>query len=303
MDLKVISSFIKVADLGSFSKAAAVVGVNQPTIGKQIKKLEQECGSALFHRNGRGVILTQEGHKLVNQLRPLICDMEGVISSFRASGADPAGEVSVALPPTIMQMLGYDIFHLITTKYPRIKLNIVTGYSGYIYEWLMNARVDVAVLHDSRRAKHILATPLIRLPLSLVSAPKILRKVDFGLAVNFKELDGMPLVLASHNHGLRRSVESAAEREGMKLNIAYEVDSFDLMKEITIRGEAHTILAQGGVLKELKNDTLVAREIKNPSISTKLVLATASNRPRTSAVKAVEEVIVRVMQDNDGAII
>lgn len=296
MDIKIISSFITVADVGSFSKAATIIGINQPAIGKQIRRLEQECGSQLFHRNGRGVILTPEGVQLLDKLRPLISDIDSVILNNRGSSGCPAGEISVALTPTVMRMAGYEIYRQATKDFPRIKLNIVTGYSGYIYEWLMSARVDIAVLHDSRRAKHVLATSLAKLPLSLISAVRGVSGAAPDTPVAFNDIGNVPLVLATWNHGLRRSVEAAADAVGIKLNVAHEVDSFDLMKEIAMRGDAHTILARHAVQQEIDAGLLLARDIANPPIYTHLMMATASNRPRTRAVKAMEDVIVGILQ-------
>ncbi|MCD0502305.1 LysR family transcriptional regulator [Bordetella petrii] len=295
MDLKSIAAFIKVADLGSFSKAAAVIGINQPSVGRQVRKLEQECGKSLFHRNGRGVVLTPEGLELVEKLRPLIVDIEGVVTAFKADASSPRGEVTLALTPTIMSMSGYQIFKTVASLHPGIHLNIVTGYSGYISEWLTGARVDIAVLHDSRRSSQILATPLMSLPLCLVSAEGK-SGFDAGDSVAFDALHNLPLVIASRNHGLRRSLESAAAGRNIKVRIVHEIDSFDLMKEIAIKGDAHTVLAAAAVTREIAHGTLVAKQIVDPEISTDFVMASAANRPRTIAVRAVEDVIVEILR-------
>src|SRR5260221_7214866 len=64
MDLRRLELLLQVADFGSFSKAATVLGIAQPALGRQIQKLEEECGVRLFYRHGRGVSPTPAGETL-----------------------------------------------------------------------------------------------------------------------------------------------------------------------------------------------------------------------------------------------
>ena len=82
MDLRKIENLIHVADQGSFSKAASVLGIAQSALGRQVRKLEDECGCALLYRNGRGVSLTPDGEKLLERLRPLLRQMDHVVTEF-----------------------------------------------------------------------------------------------------------------------------------------------------------------------------------------------------------------------------
>ena len=71
MDLKRLEYLMQVAEFGSFTKAASVIGIAQPALGRQIQKLESECGVRLLYRHGRGVILTPEGSKELRGLQQL----------------------------------------------------------------------------------------------------------------------------------------------------------------------------------------------------------------------------------------
>ena len=66
IDLKQLKAFSTLAEFGSFSRSAGVLGVAQPVLSRQIKALEQELGVELFYRNGRGTVLTEAG-KVLNQ--------------------------------------------------------------------------------------------------------------------------------------------------------------------------------------------------------------------------------------------
>ncbi|MDT4881227.1 LysR substrate binding domain protein [compost metagenome] len=90
---------------------------------------------------------------------------------------------------------------------------------------------------------------------------------------------------------MRRTLEHAAAQADLALNVAFEMDALELMKEIVLDGLAHTVLGVPAVVRELACGQLVARRIVNPGLSTRLMLATASSRPQTQAVKVVQGIL------------
>ncbi|WP_447774212.1 LysR family transcriptional regulator [Variovorax boronicumulans] len=298
MDLKRIANLIQVADHGSFSKAASVIGIAQPALGRQVRKLEEECGTPLLYRNGRGVSLTPDGETLLARLRPLLRQMESAVLELHDERESPSGNVTIGLTPTLCGILGMRLVSAMRRDYPRIQLNVITGYSGYVHEWLTNARVDIGVLHDARRSQHLIVDPLAALDLSLVSATRNLAPVARSMKnISFKELDGLPLVLPTGNHGLRRSVEYAASQAGIQLSVVFEIDALELMKEIVEGGLAHTVLADLTVQREVAAGIVTTRRLLAPEVSTRLMIASAANRPVTRAVKLVEHTLRTLMQE------
>lgn len=292
MDLKRIEYLIQVAEFGSFSKAATVVGIAQPALGRQVQKLEEECGVRLLYRHGRGVSLTPEGEKFLDRVRPLLRQLESVASDLQDERSSPTGFVTVGVTPTMCEMLGMALVVAVQEKYPNLRVNIVTGYSGYIHEWLSDARLDLAILHDARRSQHVAVEHLGDAKLSLVSSPRLLSlKAGKTGALAMRELEGLPLVLPTKNHGLRRTLELAASHAGFELNVVYELDTLALMKEIVLAGLAHTVLAIPAVQREVETGRMVARRLFDPEVETRLMLAKASNRPLTRAVRVVEQEI------------
>lgn len=297
MDLRKIENLIHVADQGSFSKAASVLGIAQSALGRQVRKLEEECGCALLYRNGRGVSLTPDGEKLLDHLRPLLRQMDHVVTEFHNDQKSPSGQVTLGLTPTLSHMVGAALVAEVWKRHPRIQLNIITGYSGYVLEWLTNARVDIAVLHDARRSQHIAVDPLAELDLALVSPPQNLSPAARAMtSIPFDQLRDLPLVLPTRNHGLRRTLEQAATQADMPLNIAFEMDALELMKDIVVAGMAHTVLGLPAVAREVASGQLVIRRITKPGLSTRLMLATAASRPTTHAVKIVQGILQEVLK-------
>ena len=80
MDLRCLNTFIQVAELGSFTKAAERLGYSQPTVSFQIRQLEEELDVRLFDRIGHTVCLTEEGHEILAYAQK-ICRLAGEMSS------------------------------------------------------------------------------------------------------------------------------------------------------------------------------------------------------------------------------
>ncbi|ODU66966.1 MAG: LysR family transcriptional regulator [Lautropia sp. SCN 66-9] len=297
MDLKLVEHLLLVAESGSFSKAASILGMAQPALGRQIGKLERLCGTRLLYRHGRGVTLTPEGEQFIQRMRPMLRQIELLIGEIAQQRLQPHGPVTVVLTPTMLSLFGLLLVTSARKKYPHVKLNIVSGYSGYIQEWLIGGDLDIALLHDARRSKHIVVDYLASAGLHLVSPPdQVKRNRKNRTSIDLEELASLPLVLPTRRHGLRRTLEAACKEIGVSLNVEYEMDTLSLMKEQVVAGHAHTVLAIPAIVGELKRGAVVARKVRNPAVDTRLMLATAVNRPYTQAIRAVQAEIGEVMR-------
>ncbi|GAA5233161.1 LysR family transcriptional regulator [Verticiella sediminum] len=289
MDLKRIEHLLIVVESGSFSRAASVIGMAQPALGRQIQALEQECGVPLLYRHGRGVALTPEGERFVEGIRPILRQVQALSGSLQKERAQPRGDVIVGMTPTMLELFGLGLVQRVRRSYPDVKLNIVSGYSGYIHEWLVDGRLDIALLHDAQRSKHIAVDFLASAGLHLVSAPSApapgkRRQHHIDMA----QLDGIALVLPTRRHGLRRTLESAAAQARIRLRVDYEMDTLELMKDLVLTGVAHTVLALPAIHRELRHGTLTARRLRRPAVETRVMVATAFNRAYTQAMRVVQ---------------
>jgi len=297
MDLRRFEFLHRIADHGSFSKAASVIGITQPALGRQIRKLEEDCGAVLLYRNGRGASLTTEGVQLLTRVSPLLKRINAEIAELQSGRKAVRGAVSVGMTPALSRIIGFPLLTAVRREHPQIALNIITGYSGYLLEWLTSGRIDVGILDNARRAEHLIFDPLAEIRLSLVSActevPASARK---RRSVKLADLAGLPLVLPTQSHGLRRALDLAATNAGIRLNVAYEVDAHYLVQEIVLAGTAHTIMAARAVRQEIERGQLLTR-LLNPCISTRYLCGTSSNRPVTAAIRAVRKTLEQVLTD------
>lgn len=101
MDLPKLEYFLAVRDHGSINAAAAQLGVAQPTISQALRALEREFGIELFHRIGRGMVLTSAGHALAGPARRLMRDVASAASSVSNHEGQLAGIIQIASAPSL----------------------------------------------------------------------------------------------------------------------------------------------------------------------------------------------------------
>src|SRR5262249_35189913 len=99
MDLHQLEYFLAVADQKTVNAAAASLGVAQPTISQALGKLARELGAALFHRIGRGLVLTSAGHALVGPARRILRDVVTAEGALVDAEGRPRGRLDIIAIP------------------------------------------------------------------------------------------------------------------------------------------------------------------------------------------------------------
>ena len=138
--------FLEVAELGSFTKAAVLRQTVQSHISRQIGELEKQCGGALFRRTGRGVVLTDLGHRVEARVRGWVRDTDQLLADIRVDAGEPMGEVRLGILPSAAHPLMTRVFLRLKTEFPKIKLNVREGQGGELDALLDMGSVDMAIL-------------------------------------------------------------------------------------------------------------------------------------------------------------
>lgn len=110
MQIQDFRLFLEVAEAGSFTKVAAQRQTVQSHISRQIGNLEKTCGSPLFRRTGRGVVLTEFGQHVAHRVRGWIKDSEELFADIRQTSRVPMGEVRIGLLPSAAHPLMTQVF-------------------------------------------------------------------------------------------------------------------------------------------------------------------------------------------------
>lgn len=291
MELRQLNYFLAIAESGSMSGASSLLNVAQPTLSRHIRRLERDIGVNLFYRHGRGIRLTDEGRDFKDAVGPLVHKLFQVRSDLNTKSKVPSGKVSLALPPSMSAAIGASLVRGFLKNYPRVMLQIMDGYSGYVNEWLVNGRVDMAIVNDSRRSPHLHAEQLVSLDLFLVGHPRLMSQLPRTKSLKLSDISEIPLFLPGRHHGLRRKLDSVAKDIDIHLNIRSEVDSHSTMKDLVRAGMGATISPGGSVFPEATGKALVARRIDGSELSMRFMLAYSLQRPVTLAMRELSRTI------------
>jgi LysR family nitrogen assimilation transcriptional regulator len=293
MEMRQLKYFVGVAEVSSFTKAAAILGIAQPALSRQIRELETELGVALLIRNGRGAVLTDAGAKFLSRAKMLLDDAERAVHEIRSLRGQPMGMVSIGMPPSIGTILSTPTIVRVRQLYPEIQLQLTEGYSGHIHEWLLSGRLDVGVLYipeqrNSDENFDILATE----QLYLLGAPAVLeRHLKRVRSVSFSEMLKLPLILPARPHAIRRLMDEVAAKKHVELALATEVNAFLAVRDLVVRGHGVTILPVSNVLAELNSGELKAISIGDPQLVQTVGLMTSTHHGPSLATTTVTRVI------------
>ena len=105
MDLKQLEYFVRVAELGSFTRAAQALNIAQPALSRQVRLLEVELRQNLLVRNGRGATPTQAGQLLMEHGRGILHQVERAREELGRVRSGLSGRVALGLPPSVARVL------------------------------------------------------------------------------------------------------------------------------------------------------------------------------------------------------
>jgi len=290
MELRQIQYLLTVAEAGSFTRASLELGVAQPALSRQVKKLEEELGVALLYRHGRGVSATPAGESLLQSARSILAQLDAAVLSISALKEDLAGTAAIGMPPTVGRVLSIPLAHHFRENFPKVGLRIVEAYSGTVLELLRTGRIDAALIYDSVGIRPLQAEPLVQEDLILIGRPSD-RPPLKGKAVAFESLGKIKLVLPSPTHALRMRIEEICRREKVALTPELEVDGLHSMLESARDGLGYTIIQASAVQNELGHGILKGWPIVDPQITLTLGLATGVQRSTSFSVRRLATII------------
>jgi LysR family nitrogen assimilation transcriptional regulator len=294
-DLRELRYFHHVARTGGFGRAARALNVTQPTVTTQIRKLERRLGASLLTRHGRGLILTPSGASLMARLDVIFGLLSAPLDEAVAPDRSP-GTISVGLPSEFAPILVPRLLETCEARLPGVHLAIQSGVSASLEEWILDRRVDIAVLQDPPALDEIDAEPVLTERLGLVSGARD-TSLDGTNFVRFRQLAGMKLILQPPRHWIRRMVEAAAFRRGVRLRDITQADDASLIKEMVRYGRGHAILPFSVVRDESARGSLSFRPIEHESLLAVHAITTRRDAASSSRTAEVHGVLRDVMLD------
>jgi LysR family nitrogen assimilation transcriptional regulator len=293
MDVKQLSALIAVAETGSVTRAAALLHLVQPAVSRQIRMLEDELGTPLFERTQRGMALTDDGQVLLDYARRALRELERARAEIAPAGRELRGLVTIGLLPSVPDALGAAVVTRVAARHPAVRLRVMVGYSGHIAGWLDSAEVDFAVLYEVKPGASVDTYPLIEEPLWAIGPPGADLRAD--RPVQLSRLADQPVILPGPPHALRSMVDRASVELDLCLRIVTETNSMTLQRQLVIDGVGYTVLPITAVTEAVATGAVSAAPLTGAALQRQVVLAVPNTRRLGPAVRAVSDIVVRVM--------
>lgn len=248
MDFKQIEGFVRVAELGSFTKAAQLLDTTQPALSRLIRMLEVDLRQTLLVRNGRGAVPTEAGQVLLEHGRGILHQVQRAREDLGTVRGGLAGRVAIGLPPSLARVFAVPLTRAFRAQLPDASLSISEGLSTQMQEWLVNGRLDIAVLYNARASADIDISPLGDEDLWLVQArrPGLAEDPPPG-PVTLKEVAELPLVIPSRPNAIRTHVETEMAQIGCRLKVALEIDGVSAILDLVADGAGAALLSRNAV--------------------------------------------------------
>jgi LysR family nitrogen assimilation transcriptional regulator len=292
MDLKELRYFLEVARAGSFLKAAENLRIAQPALSRKVRKLERELGAELLIRHGRGIRLTNAGSRLVTGAEQIAQLVTRTTKSVHSGDNEPTGHIVLGVPPAAGLLLVPALIETFRARAPMVSLHIREGISSSLQEWLLDQRLDVAMLHNPAALQSIDTAPLLTERMVVIGPRQGRDRPPDGTRFRIRDLAALPLIMPSLPHNNRRILEQAALQHGAALNVALEVDSVPLTKELVRHGLGFSIITFAAVQDDIRRKQLNAYPIDRPPLLSTIAIAHA----RGPQQPHVQE-LVAVMRD------
>lgn len=199
--LRQLQFLLALAEHGSFSRAAEVACVTQPTLSAGIKELEAILGAVLVERGARGATLTPAGEAAVERARTVLTEAEDLVHAARAAGEPLTGAFRLGVIPTIAPFLLPQVLPALRRLYPSLELFLREDLTGRLAEALKERRLDAALIALPYDMPSLEVFPIAEDEFLFAAAPD--HPLITANKLETKKVAQEPLLLLEDGHCLR----------------------------------------------------------------------------------------------------
>ena len=291
MDFDQLNTFLEVARLNSFSKAAETCFRTQPAISSQIRALEEEVGAKLFDRSGGKVSLTASGKAFQKYAEQQMEARKQMIAALAEMERVPRGELIVgANEGTCLHILP-EVFAEFKKKYPSVAVNIRRSERAKILESIIDNSVDFGVISMPVPDNRLTVVQVHRDELVIIAAARHpLAKLK---SATVAEASKFPLLLPKVGR-TRDALEQLFDERRLKPNISMELDSSELMKRFVAADVGVGFIARSNVVEDVKAGALAAIPMNDAQIRRDLALVFRKDKALSRAALAFIDIAVKL---------
>lgn len=264
MEIKNLITFLRVAELNSFTKAAQALDYSQSTVSFQIKQLETELGCLLFERINHTLLLTGEGQELFTYAKQ-VCRLTDEYHQRRVMDQPVSGYVHVVVPDSVCEAMMLDNYADFFRRYPGIRLRFSTADTENMFRLLDRNEADVMLTLDS----HVYHTNYVIARETRI-ATHFFAGADSPLAgkkrLCVEDVIRMPMILTEKGMGYRRLLDDKLAQRSIEIAPVLEIGRTDIITHILEEGSAVSFLPDFVARDKVESGKLVRLDVADFSI-------------------------------------
>jgi len=241
MDYDQLASFLEVAKLQSFSRAAEKIYRTQPAISAQVRLLEQECGEKLFDRSGKKVMLTPAGEILRRYAERLLDLQKEALQAIAELNQTPRGKLAIGANEATCLYVLPKTFAKFKQLYPLVQISIYRNFSHKILQKVQEGAVEMGIVTLPQTATNMEVIPVFRDEVQ-VAVPKN-HPLAKKKSVTVEEVSQYPLILPKTGH-TRVVFDRLLRPFRDKLQISMELASVEMIKKFVGAGLGISLISR-----------------------------------------------------------
>lgn len=277
MTITQLQVFIKVVELGSFTKAARVLNMTQPAVSHAISSVESELGVTLIIRDKRkGLILTDVGNRILVHFREILNGVEKVEQEVAMEKGHEVGTIRIGSFPSASAYFLPRMINIFREKYPNLELVLHEGTLKEVEEWLLSRVIDVGIVILPNKEMELVPLTRGKMVVVLHNDHPLCEKE----AITINDLEGEPIIL--FKGGYEPPIIDMFKQAGVPLRVEYAVSTVTTSLNMIQEGLGLAILAELSLTNLPPN--VKTKELA-PQVWREIALAVPSLRESSLAVQ------------------
>ncbi|TOB97820.1 DNA-binding transcriptional regulator OxyR [Vibrio parahaemolyticus] len=301
MNIRDFEYLVALAEHKHFRKAAEACFVSQPTLSGQIRKLEDELGTALLERSSRRVLFTDSGLRLVDQAKRILSEVKTFKDMASGQSGAMTGPMHIGFIPTVGPYLLPKILPQLKEEFPELELFLHEAQTHQLVRQLEEGKLDCLVLASVAETAPFKEIEVYNEPLSVaVPCGHEWAQLD---QVDMLELNGKTVLALGDGHCLRDQALGFCFAAGAKDDERFKATSLETLRNMVAAGAGITLLPQLSIPAEKQKDGVCYIPAVNPTPSRSIVLAYRPGSPLRARFEALAAKIKAILESQPSSMV
>ena len=289
MEFRNLITFVRAAELRSFSQAARQLGYSQSAVSMQIGQLEAELNTSLFDRVGKTIALTPQGLRFYEHAQNILRMAESAREDMKNAGA-VAGSLRVMMAESICMSLFPPVLTRFRALYPDVRIVVMTGTTGDMFRALAQNDADMILHLDHQIYRSDIVVPVAGpIPIVFVApAGHPLAALD---RVPLEDCLRYPFILTEKGMSYRSQLDAQLAERNLELNPFLELGNTDVIARLVAQGMGLSFLPEFVVREQIARGAIARLNVEGVDVTLWRQLIYHKGKWMTPAMQAMIDII------------